>query len=80
MPLPAGEHRLNWDGRRDGGAVAPGGLYFVHVVRGARAAVDQGHEHPLSGRVRRATVVSHALVLALGGAGTGGLREAAKFV
>lgn len=33
--LPAGEHRLTWDGRRDGGALAPGGLYFVRVVAGS---------------------------------------------
>jgi len=32
--LPAGEHRLVWDGRRDGGSSAPGGLYFIRVVTG----------------------------------------------
>jgi hypothetical protein len=32
--LGAGEHRLVWDGQRDGGTRAPGGLYFVRVVAG----------------------------------------------
>jgi hypothetical protein len=30
--LPAGEHSVSWDGRRDDGARVAGGLYFVRVV------------------------------------------------
>lgn len=32
--LPAGAHRVIWDGRREGGTPAAGGLYFVRVVAG----------------------------------------------
>jgi len=42
--LPAGEHRLRWDGRMASGRVAPDGVYFLDVetARGrlrARVAV-----------------------------------------
>jgi hypothetical protein len=40
--LPAGYHQLVWDGRDDGGRVAPGGVYFYKLVAG---------RHQKSGRV-----------------------------
>jgi hypothetical protein len=35
-PLPAGVHRLYWDGRDDAGREVPAGLYLLHVS-GVRA-------------------------------------------
>jgi hypothetical protein len=37
--LPAGAHRLNWDGRSEGGAPAPAGIYFVRYRSGDAAVV-----------------------------------------
>jgi hypothetical protein len=34
---PAGEHRARWDGRDDGGRVAPEGIYFVTLTAAGRA-------------------------------------------
>lgn len=35
---PAGEHEAIWNGRSDAGETVATGVYFVHVVSGARAA------------------------------------------
>lgn len=35
----AGEHAVTWDGRRDDGAVAASGMYFVHLRAGVREDV-----------------------------------------
>jgi len=34
-PLPAGEHRVNWDGRDDAGRELPSGVYLARVTKGA---------------------------------------------
>jgi len=43
--LAAGEHRRQWDGRDDNGAIAPPGLYL--------ARVRTGDEPPLTGKILR---------------------------
>jgi hypothetical protein len=35
--LPAGSHRLLWDGRTGGGARAPAGIYFLRYAGGGAA-------------------------------------------
>jgi hypothetical protein len=35
--LPAGEHRLRWDGRDEGGVRVPGGIYFARLQLPGRA-------------------------------------------
>jgi len=39
--LPAGSHRLSWDGRDASGRVAPSGMYFYRVVAGDRIATTR---------------------------------------
>jgi hypothetical protein len=38
-PLPAGTHRVRWDGRDDLGHAAASGLYFLKVTAGAESAM-----------------------------------------
>jgi hypothetical protein len=35
--LPAGPHRITWDGRTRHGAAAPSGIYFLHLRVGAES-------------------------------------------
>jgi hypothetical protein len=37
--LPAGDHRISWDGREGSGRVVPAGIYFVRVLTPKTSAV-----------------------------------------
>jgi len=39
--FPSGVHRLEWDGRDDGGGSVAAGIYFVRVETGAHARVTR---------------------------------------
>jgi hypothetical protein len=39
--LPAGEHRLHWDGRGTGGAELPSGIYFARLEFGSQSVTHK---------------------------------------